>query len=124
MYSINARFVSGTPSNDPEYAGVVYMQFGGRQDDEMPWMPPRDSRFNDRISTSVIYKAMQKGMKSKHGPMTLKSENDGGLVLKPGTFEVLCSYFKDSGASRRIQCAQPRPEDCVPGCAANEYAEW
>lgn len=124
--ALNARFISGRPSDDLAGAGVLMRVVDDSNNPERPWENDESSPVGDRFSMTVvnqrhpdIYENLDTGYKSP------------GFVVR-GTAEVQlrlsCSYPTDRGTTW-IKCdplgggpgtVRPLPAfdgtECVPGC--------
>ena len=110
---VNARFLAGTPSNDPNLAGVLVHQFDGQEAMPEQWLPCPEttswcSAFRDRFATSLI---------NARAPYLFN--NNGGLLFRmfpPSTNRIFCSYAGDGG-TMTTACDPPgESESCLPGC--------
>ena len=116
---LNARFRTGSPSNDLASAGVLLHQFDSLDTTDPTAGEPWHGS-GDRISASVVHFGMVRDPASAQanmigGNIPLYSFGLGGLVLSPHVASVSCAYPYDVGSLSRV-CAG-NDERCIPGCS-------
>jgi len=142
---LNARYQRGTPTADPEAAGVFITQFDKAHAGTRPWMPcdrPECMHLSDRFEGTCINHGWSAGIWSTTLP---------GMVISSEAVQLNCGYSGDGSTQGSSTACWPRGSgcyelddrgrlrprldepgcrwpwsgpDCLSGCHRNGHANW